>query len=185
MGREFLIVNPDKRQFIDPNRLGENAKSSGYMTGWTANAVALLVCKPTGVRHEFGDLAGEWCGDRVSAAGDEWDPNQDGIVTASADDPQRNLHQMARDEFTDISLDVVAMMSRGSSWFAEGFAERAKRAWDARFFIELCSRALRERNRSLCDALASVNGSNWIAKYLRACDKYEIEPVPIPDDVAE
>jgi hypothetical protein len=44
MSQYFKIVNPVKRQYIDAIRFSENIKASGYMRGYHAVAVALLVC---------------------------------------------------------------------------------------------------------------------------------------------
>lgn len=176
MGRYLLIVNLDKRQYLDPHGLGESAKSSNYLKGTTANAVALLVCKPTDALHSHGELAGHWFGDRLVAAGDDdCPPNQDGLITATPDDPSRNLYQMARAEFRDMSFDAMLMLCRGSWHWAEDFVRLAKKE-DTQLFIRLATVALHENCTELLDALAGVNGPNWVEKYRRACEKYGIEP---------
>lgn len=46
VGQYFKIVNPAKRQYIDPSSFNENPKASGLLYGYHALAVALLVVTP-------------------------------------------------------------------------------------------------------------------------------------------
>ena len=173
MGRYLLIANPDKQQFVTEHSYGCSAKSSSYMHGMTAHAVALLVCKPTDVSNDtYDQLAGSWYGDRVIAAGDDYcPPNQDGIQTATPGAPERNLYEMACDEFEDISHSAMLMMSRADTWFADRFVRLAKEL-DTKLFLVLAKCAIEDDSETLQVALEAVNGANWKTKYRRACEKY-------------
>ena len=111
MGQYFLIVNPAKRQFLDPSSFGMNPKRSGMMQGLPGFAVGLLVSDdlkeggPTG-------LLGSWVGDPVIAAGDDLGrPDPAGISTSSELQPDRNLNGLAREEFEDITPQAIAMLA--------------------------------------------------------------------------
>ena len=121
MGQYFLIANPAKKQYVDPGRLGLAQKHYGLFQGLLGRAIALLVRDdqesggPTG-------LLGSWVGDPVVAAGDDAGrPNPGGIRTSSDSAPRRNLNQMAREEYEDITVLVAMMLAHAGH--ADGLAK--------------------------------------------------------------
>jgi hypothetical protein len=118
MGQYFIVVNPVKREYVDPSDFGVNNKVSGLMQGLPALAVGLLICDglpdpgPTG-------LIGSWVGDPVIAAGDDYGrPNAGGVQTATAENPERNLYQAAKAEYANITLRAIAMLAH-RGWSGE------------------------------------------------------------------
>ena len=69
MGAYFLVVNPTKRQYLDPARFGEAIKFSGLLRGdYCLQALKLLIadCFP----RETTSFHGAWLGDPVMLASD-------------------------------------------------------------------------------------------------------------------
>jgi hypothetical protein len=168
MGQYFKIVNPAKRQYIDAIRFSENIKASGYMRGYHAVAVALLVCQALEVPHRYGSLAGSWFGDPVIAAGDDYgQPDQYGFTTSTETDPERNLNQMAREEFEDISYQAVAMLCQGREGFADEIATSAAAAPSRHLFVQLGNVVMLVGCEPLEEALEHAFGREWRKLYQR------------------
>jgi hypothetical protein len=168
MSQYFKIVNPAKRQYIDAIRFSENIKASGYLRGYHAVAVAVLVCHTVEVPHCYGPLAGSWYGDPVIAAGDDYgQPDQYGLMTSTEADPKRNLNQMARDEFEDISYQAIAMLCQGRDGFAEEIAAKAAAARSRHLFIQLGNVVMLVGCEPLEEALEQAFGREWRKLYQR------------------
>ena len=59
MGISIRIVNPAKRQFLDPGQFPEHDGRTAFLTGVHAAAVVVLACDPAEVHgHGYGSLAG-------------------------------------------------------------------------------------------------------------------------------
>jgi hypothetical protein len=123
MGEYFKIVNPQKQQYIDALRFGEGIKRGGILRGNHGLAVSCLVCRVA----DFGDLFGSWAGDNLFVAGDESPPNEWGIATSTPDRPDRNLNQMASDEYEDISCKAIVMLCKFDPSLIDEFAAKASR----------------------------------------------------------
>jgi hypothetical protein len=107
MGQFFRIVNAKKRQYVDPEKFGENQKYSTLLQGKHGLAVAYLIS--SGLVSD-NSLIGSWAGDPIVAAGEYADPDLHGIKTASRSDRRRNLYQLAEQKFEDISHKAIAML---------------------------------------------------------------------------
>jgi hypothetical protein len=173
MGQYFKIVNPVKRQYIDIGHFaGENEKTSGVMQGNHAVAVAVLMCKLDEVSHNFGMLAGSWYGDPIIAAGDDYgQPDQYGIQTSMEQEPQRNLNQMASEEFEDITYQALAMLCQGREGFAEDMAHWAKVSPDY-VLVDLGNTVFQVGCEPLERALNDILGLDWTKQYEQARGKY-------------
>ena len=127
MGTRFLIINPKKKQYIDPCCFGESNELSGYMRGYHAVAVALLVCDQGPYIEIPSGRAGAWCGDRVHVVynTDEFNPLE--IVAATAEDPGRTLYAMVQQEFDDLSREAVAIVCNWVDGAAQAVARRARK----------------------------------------------------------
>ena len=175
MGVYYKIVNVTKRQYLDAGQFGENIKASGFMYGYHGMAVALLVCDSSEVRHDYGALAGSWCGDRIIAAGDDnGQPDAHGLKTSTADDPQRNLNGMASDEFEDISYPALAMLC-SNEWMAEELVEKVAKEMDAFGFehhpyllVHLGDVVTQMGCGPLERQMVGTFGPDWIRLYARA-----------------
>jgi hypothetical protein len=153
VGAYFLVVNPAKRQYLDPGRFGEAIKFSGLLRGdYCLHALKLLIadCFPRKARS----FRGAWLGDPVILASDDSGlPDPGGLITATRDDPRRTLNAQAQAEFIDISyralaelclsakiaselaamarsddsllIDLVAVMEQYHPWGLEGRIEEA------------------------------------------------------------
>jgi hypothetical protein len=162
MSQYFKIVNPIKRQYIDAIRFGENIKASGYMRGYHAVAVALLVCHADGVAHRYGSLAGSWYGDPVIGAGDDHgQPDQYGVKTSTETNPERNLNQLAREEFEDISYQAIAMLCQGCDGLAAEIAAKAAAGSSHHLFIQLGNVVMLVGCEPLERALVDAFGREW------------------------
>jgi hypothetical protein len=96
VGAYFLVVNPAKRQYLDPARFGEASKFSGVLQGdYCLLALKFLIsdCFP----QDAEAFRGAWLGDPVILASDDSGLlNPGGLTTVTATDPNRNLHAWAR-----------------------------------------------------------------------------------------
>ena len=172
MGQYFKIVNPAKKQYLDPDSFGENNKASGYLLGIHAAAVALLVCRPLDVPEQdrYGRLEGTWSGDALYAAGDDCgEPNPDSLITVTPEYPERNLNQMAQQEFEDISYKAIAMLCEGPDYYADVFATRVTEASGDSLLIHLGNVVFQVGCNPLRDALERVVGDDWPLRYKQAC----------------
>jgi hypothetical protein len=168
MGQYFKIVNPVKRQYIDAIRFSENIKASGYMRGYHAVALAVLVCHAAEVAHHYGPLAGSWYGDPVIAAGDDHgQPDQYGFKTSTETAPQRNLNQLAHEEFEDISYPAIAMLCQGREGFATEIAAKAAATPSRHLFVQLGNVVMLVGCDLLEQALAEAFGREWRKLYQR------------------
>lgn len=180
MGQYFKIVNPAKRQYVDASRFGENVKASGLFYGYHAVAVALLVCNVEQVRndrgrpvHDFGELAGSWCGDRVIVAGDDHGrPDEFGIKTSTERNPDRNLYWLAKEEFEDISYRAIAMLCRVREAAAAEMARRAAESVADGNLVHLGNVVFYVGCEPLALALAEAYGDEWVIRYKKAWPKH-------------
>ena len=119
MGAYFLVVNPAKRQYLDPGRFGEAIKFSSVLRGdYCIQALKLLVADC--FRRDPTSFPGAWLGDPILLASDDSGlPDPGGLVTATAEDPRRNLHAMAVAEFTNISYRALAELGMNRQTAAE------------------------------------------------------------------
>lgn len=92
MGAYFLIVNPAKRQYLDPGRFGESVKFTSVLHGeYCLRALKLLIADS--FPQNATSFCGAWLGDPVILASDDTGlPNPGGLITATTTDPSRNLH---------------------------------------------------------------------------------------------
>ena len=131
MGQYYLIVNPDKQQYLEPHNFNDGAKLTEFGSSGDGVMFGLAVLLADGNGRGGGDVSssddeiiGSWSGDRIVVAGDyadglkflseEQKSNQD-ILQFIADKhyspgskkPEHvNLYAYAREQFTDISARV-------------------------------------------------------------------------------
>lgn len=181
MGQYFKIVNPAKRQYLDAGRFNENVKSSGVLYGYHAVAVAFLVCNIDQVRngwgepiHNFGELAGSWCGDSVFIVSDDHGKADEfGVKTSTEQNPDRNLNAMAKEEFEDISYSAIAMLCTGREDIAEEMAQRAASGLNPDGnLVHLGNVIFYVGCKSLESALAKEYGVDWASRYKKAWVKH-------------
>jgi hypothetical protein len=171
MGEWFNVVNPSRRQYLDPLRMYWGPKMRGIIGGTPALAVSLLVCRPLQIQGH--DLLGSWHGDAVFLAGDQEPPNLAGPTTVTAENPDRNLHFMAIEEFEDISVPALDMLVRHVDGIADTWAERA--ANDAQDMVTLGSAAFATESSTLRSALESRFGHDWPKLYKAASKRPSVQ----------
>ena len=165
MGAYFLVVNPTKRQYLDPARFGEAIKFSGLLRGdYCLQALKLLIadCFP----RETTSFRGAWLGDPVILASDDTgSPNPGGLVTATRVSPLRNLSAWAKAEFIDISYRALAELCQDAET-AVGLAAEAKS--DRSLLIDLGAVVEQYHPRALEPALEEAVGRPWRKEYNKA-----------------
>lgn len=180
MGQYFKIVNPAKRQYIDANRFNENIKASGVLFGYHATAVAFLMCNMDQVRIGQGkpvysgvEFAGSWSGDRIYIAGDEHgEPDEFGVKTATESNPTRNLYEMAREEFEDVSYKAIALICNVHEEIAEELVDRAAAGYVDTNLVHLGNVVFTVGCKSLELALEKKFGGEWVSIYKKAYAAY-------------
>jgi len=111
MGQAYLIVNLDKKQFLDPHKCGDGYKllEFGSSASGTMTALAILLAdgnnRGGGDLHSDNPLIGSWAGDRIVIAGDYADEGK------FSGDPSRALYRVAIDEYQDISRKALRAMA--------------------------------------------------------------------------
>lgn len=172
MGEYFIIVNSDKRQYLSAATIGENNKRSGFLRGLHGRALALLACQSDEVRHGYGPLAGSWSGDQIIAAGDDnGQPDAYGVPTATAERPDRNLYQLAHEEYVDISLAAVAMLCRGDESVVENLVSQAEEG-DEAVFLLIGNIVFTTECLELKRAIEARVGREWVSRYKRVAAKF-------------
>lgn len=158
MGTYLLIVNPARREYLDPMRFGESNKPSAALQGpFCARALSLLIADDS--RRDATSFRGAWLGDPIILAGDDTGlPNPGGVATASSDNPARNLHAVATEEFADISYRALAELCLDIDT-AGGLAARSTE--DDLLLLNLGAMLGQYRAPALEPALGSAVGRPW------------------------
>jgi hypothetical protein len=176
VGAYHLVVNPVKRQYLDPFRFSEAIKFSGVLQGGHC-ILALKLLIADCFQPEGTAFRGAWLGDPVVLASDETGvPNAGGIVTMTPAHPLRNLYFRAEEEFTNISYRALAELC----FDAEVAKELAARATeDDQLLLELGAVMEQYHLPSMAAALEQAVGRPWRKAYNLAWDKKRYwEPLP-------
>jgi hypothetical protein len=179
MGAYFLVVNPAKQQYLDPDRFGEGIKFSVVLRGdFCLHALKLLISDC--FQRDTTSFRGAWLGDPVILASDDTGlPNPGHLQTATADDPVRNLSAWARAEFTDISYRALAELCLDNEMATE-LAARAKE--DHALLIDLCAALEQFHPWSLEHVLERAVGAPWRKAYSKALADAQWRPPVRPID---
>lgn len=101
MGQYYMIVNLDKREYLNPLRFGDGCKvrEFGFSSYGAMSALAILLAKSSrlegGGEFESG-LTGAWAENRIVIIGDY---------------DESGLYQRLSKEYTDISPEVLRVMT--------------------------------------------------------------------------
>lgn len=165
MGQYFLVVNTDKKQFIDAWKFGEGVADLQAVSGYHAQALALLTCRMDEVRDTAGNLLGSWSGDQVFAAAE--------YASTGNDDAKRNLYKTALEEFEDISYKALAMLCDTHEPVCWELSEKVATPRHERLIFHL-GNAITEAGGCppLEQALNEVIGANWKDRYQSAAEHY-------------
>ena len=107
MSTSFLIVNPSKRQFLDPARFGEAVGFSGLLRGeYCLGALKLLLADC--FENPRSSFHGSWIGDPVIFASDSASPKMSDAVISHSEEAVQNLHELAASSFVNISYQGLA-----------------------------------------------------------------------------
>lgn len=157
MGVYYDLVNPAKKQFLEPGPFLDGNKFDEVLEhGYTLRALKELIAD-----NSRGSLSfrGAWLGDPVIlAADDDGKSNPVGIQTTSQDSPQRNLNQLAYDQYTNISFRLLAEMLLEQE-IRDDYIRRAHDDADA--FVYLVQMARQYPKSKLIPILEKAFGSTW------------------------
>ena len=172
MGQYFLIVNTDKKQYLDGFRFGEGVADLQVVSGYHAQALALLTCRMDDARDTEGTLLGSWSRSFVLAAGEYASPGRHDIETATAENPERNLYRMAREEFEDISYRALAMLCETHERVCYELAEKVSNPRYEKIIFHLGNVIDEVGCAPLEQALYEVVGASWKNQYQKAIHRY-------------
>lgn len=123
MGQYYYIVNIDKKQYLHPHDFGDGLKLLEFGSSGCGTMLGLAVLLADGNGRGGGDLrshnpiVGSWAGDRIVVTGDYADTEN----FLPADSEGKNLHQVAREEYVNISSEVISALQE------DGFLAREMR----------------------------------------------------------
>ena len=163
MGQYFLVVNTDKKQFIDAWKFGEGVETLQAVSGYHAQAVALLTCRMDQVRDTAESLLGSWSGDNVIAAAE---------YASTGNNAEHNLYKTARDEFEDISYKALAMLCDTHESVCWELAEKVSTPRYEKLIYHLGNTIEEAGCISLEQALNEVIGANWKDRHQAAAEHY-------------
>jgi hypothetical protein len=172
MGQYFLVVNPAKKQYLDAGRFGENIKRSGIFCGRHAQAVGLILChtdQPRGAHP----LIGSWAGDPIFVTGDYALPDSKGMQTTTPDQPERNLYELACQEYEDITPQAIMMLIAEKPGAADELVNQTK--YDSSLLVELGYLVFRDNCEPLREALERNIGKDWAKKFREASRNWNFE----------
>ena len=152
MGYTYVLVNPAKREYVDPARLG--VASGRFMLSQPTCALVLtrLIADPP---IGGGPTGGRWVGDPVILAG------------GSGGSPA-SLHDRATEDpgFTDISYQALADLYDDSTIRDDLLGKAAD---DDRFFVDLCNALMQHRPAVMRDPpFTRLLGTDWRKRYERS-----------------
>lgn len=99
MGIEYIILNLDKREFLDFDRIGFGTKIGAMTSGLIPSFLSWLLINPEGYCSDVPKMLGRWAGDRIEIVGDDV---RDG-----------DRQDEVRREFKDITVDAIQGYSDG------------------------------------------------------------------------
>lgn len=108
MGQYFIVVNLDKKEFLDPQRCGDGMKVGQiFGRGITLKVLGYLLMKSKSnpfknVEGEEPEMTGRWAGDRIAFVGDsDWGTGAcfDGVFDRATDGKSK--------EYADVSFDML------------------------------------------------------------------------------
>jgi hypothetical protein len=111
MGQYYLVVNIDKEQYLNPHSCGDGLKllEFGCSAKGTLTGLAILLadgnCRGGGDLRSTNPIIGTWAGDRIVVTGDYADEGR------FVKDPKRNLYEIARQGFQDVSRQPLRAMA--------------------------------------------------------------------------
>ncbi len=128
--------------------------------------------------HSYGPLAGSWCGDAIFAVGDDYGkPDDFGVKTSTEQNPERNLNQMAKEEFEDVSYKAIAMLCEGREGFAVEMTKRIRDTGDSELLMHLGNVVFTVGCDKLGDELVKEFGKDWVDLYKQAWkDQFAVRP---------
>lgn len=124
MGQYWLPVNLDKREFIQPHRLGAGLKLWEQVASGMTGKALLVLTAAMPERRGGGDLEpdpiiGRWAGDRIVIVGDYAEPGD--FPTKEGDPSPAEVYGLCpytgdkeprEGAFTDVSDEVCAVLER-------------------------------------------------------------------------
>lgn len=118
-------------------------------------------------------MAGSWYDDPVIVTGDDQGPPDSyGIKTSTKDNPTRNLNQMAKEEFEDVSYRAIAMLCEGREGFAKEIVEKSTERPNSMLLLDLGNVVFQVGCEPLKQELFEKYGNEWTKKYKQARREY-------------
>lgn len=129
MGQYFLIVDIDKREYLDPHKFGDGVKlmEFGCSASGTMTALALLLRQSDAVAggdfQQVDDypIVGSWAGNRITIVGD-YDSS--------------GLYEEADTEYKDVSLAVMRAMG-ANKYLLKEMIGKITYGWDSPNYLAM------------------------------------------------
>lgn len=176
VGVTYIVVNSSKQQWFQPDTfdVGENTKWRGILRGLSGHALAHLLAP----QHQLGFHLEPWIGDDVFLAGDTSRPLPQ--LEPFRQDDDENPWWIATQAFSDISLNLLAELSRRPCLLAEFIESATKRD---RMLVSLANTIPSLDVPHITEAIEHEFGMNWRRRYnlaLKAQSPWNPQPMIPP-----
>jgi hypothetical protein len=158
MGIEYIILNRDKKEFLDFDRLGFGTKIGSMTSELIAPFLSWLLINPEGYGVDIPEMMGRWAGDRIEIVGDE--------------EAGWQQQERARREFKDITVETIHgfaaanPIERITKLQPMGLIDKdgnviidpERRGSIQKYWQEMEEKENKELNRYLAEQAAALNG---------------------------
>ncbi len=161
MGEYLRVANASKSQYFDPFHFGEGTKRSGFLYGLSGFALGRLL---------LGELDGRlwlesWAGDALYVVGDE-SPVSACPLLLELGDPEESSWHVVKDNFDDITLNVLAFLLNHDLSIRYELFQAADR--DKQLFATIVQAFEQLPIPTVKEAFISRIGGNWRKEYREA-----------------
>lgn len=177
MGVYHIFVNPNKKEYFEPSIFCDSEKQSALFHGLHRYALKILYYSPDFSRNIIGNKLNSWAGDPLLIAPDEAPPNQ-GMKTTSPAHPNRNLYELAKQEYRNISVDLLYHLigRKMDVEFETTLFQRARK--NKVLFITIVEFQNQANSKILELALIKHFGKKWKKQYSKMIKSMLTEPPP-------
>lgn len=154
MGEYLCVANASKKQYFDPFHFGEGTKRSSFLYGLSGFALGRLLSG----QLDSGLWLESWAGDALYVVGDE-SPVSAFPPLAELSDPDDTSWHVVKDNFDDITLNVLAFLLNHDPFIRDDLFQAADR--DKQLFATIVQSFEQLPIPTVKEAFINRVGGNW------------------------